>query len=341
MKLLQVTEELGLTLKKYRIDNNKSSKDVAKQFNKSPSYISKLESGDIKKIEFSLLYNIVLYISDQDDNEKSFDKFIELFKDKLNVIDTKESLENRCSFYNFDGIMRKIPVDKDLILHAKELMENNDISIVKLIDTINRNEDLDVISKSEFEKLPINIWSVCNKSIVIRFDLPVKDIENILSLEKDRSCYTYLQVIFYSLYKLIGIPKDEAKTKAINTLNEYKVYSISSRDELLEKSKTNKQLELLLSDFDLENRKLSTAVLEAFKFMSTIDVKSANIGLTRLEKNLTTDLTFAFAFISLDITNIASLDSVAKRQFIKDIKNFIQDYGTNHVDSDHIIYDID
>lgn len=339
MKFIQVTEELGITLKKFRIDNNKSSKDVAKHFDKSPSYISKLESGDIKKIELSLLYNIVLYISGQEDNEKSFDEFIQLFK--LKVIDTNDSLENKCAFENFDGIMRIIPIDKDLILYAKELMEKNNISIIKLSDTINRNEDLDRIPRSEFEKLPTNIWSIYNNQIIIRLDIPLHEIESILSLEKHESRYTILQAIFYSLYKLIGHSKENAQLETLKTLNKFKVYSISSRDELLEKSKTNKELEILLSDFDLENSKLSASVLEAFKLMSTIDVKSANIGLTRLKNNLKADLTFAFAFTALDITNIASLDSATKIKFLKDIKKFIQDYNNEHVDSNPIIYNLD
>ena len=55
IKTVPITPELGMALKNYRIENKITAKSITDKFGKASSYISKLEKGDIKKIDSSFL----------------------------------------------------------------------------------------------------------------------------------------------------------------------------------------------------------------------------------------------------------------------------------------------
>ena len=47
LKTVQITPELGMALKSFRIENEVTATSIVEEFSKSSSYITKLEKGEI------------------------------------------------------------------------------------------------------------------------------------------------------------------------------------------------------------------------------------------------------------------------------------------------------
>ena len=74
MAKVYVTQELAETIKSIRLQNKILSKDLANIIDKSPSYVTKLEKGEIQTIDIDELNKIFNYIIGDD---TSFDETIQ------------------------------------------------------------------------------------------------------------------------------------------------------------------------------------------------------------------------------------------------------------------------
>ena len=63
LKSVSITSDIGMALKNFRIEHDVTAKSITSVFKKSSSYISKLEKGDIRKIDGHLLIEICNFIT--------------------------------------------------------------------------------------------------------------------------------------------------------------------------------------------------------------------------------------------------------------------------------------
>lgn len=332
MSKIDMSAELGLKIKELRLKYKIKSKDLATFLKKSPAYISKLEKGDIKQIDHSTFRDMINFITN---DVNGYDDF--MIKESENI--SSEGLSEILLFYNFDWIERKIPVPDDLIDYINNKITELNLDYTKLIEYINKNEELDddffkenSLTKSECKE---NIWlpqKNDSKAFFIILNYSVQQLSDLLTKQVDISNYTFIFAIVYHLLKYENLvlnykqPNTALWQQTADILNSNKFYSLAQRNRFLEKSKSMEEYNQLLSKFDKENMSLINQLLSALQFISDLDVKYTNEKLIQIIDNLRINPGFALAFMAIPIKEIDNVNKVTKKEFIQEVKKLIDIY---------------
>lgn len=334
MAKVNITKELGDKIKELRIMNKVKAVDLAEHINKSSAYITKLESGDIKTINYDELLTIFNFISK---NEDDLGKII----DKLSLESDTEDLEDQTWFMNFDTVERKIPIPSDLIDYINKKISNLGLTIPYVIDYVNKNEDLlDIINKHNIDtnKIKSNLWHtefIDDKPIsFIIMKLNLNEIIEILEKKQDTSNYVTIQSILYNLFRLeygSNNPLSEEenikiKKEVITILNSYRFYSSVEKSRVLNTAANKQEFDSLLNDFDIANQKLINEFLGYISFLSEFNVKYTNEKLTLLNRNFKWDASYILAISSLPFYDLENMSKSLKSNLLNDIKKLVDEY---------------
>lgn len=332
--------ETGQALKEFRMQHKIKAKDVASILDKSPAYISKLEKGQIQQIPIEDFIKITNFITKDEDG---YDQFCNFMLSKV----TRKELEEGIFWTNFDEVVRRIPITKELIYAVKEKMNTLNITEEELTEYINQNEDLTEQFYTErnidLEKVEKNIWHAYydekNMDYIgsyFIFDIKTKTVKEALSGHLKKSSYMLMFGIVYHLFKLEkksnGEAIDEKCQRACRDLAEqfllsYKFYTVWMETKVKSQSSNEEEYNKLLSDFDLKNKEYVTELLDAIDFLSKLDIDYTNEKLRVIIDNFKGgDETFVLAFMAISLKDIQELQTATKRQFLSDIKTLIKEY---------------
>ena len=135
MQFIPLTPQLGELIKSFRIRNEKTAKDISTIIDKTPSYLSKIESGSTKKIESSIFTSMCNAITDSSEGIKHFVIFA--FQNN-----TEYDKDTFITLLNIDDILYKFVPPKELITYIVSKMSDNNISISGIREELNANKDL-------------------------------------------------------------------------------------------------------------------------------------------------------------------------------------------------------
>lgn len=335
MARVNVTIELAERIKELRLVNKVKAIDLAAHMEKSPAYISKLESGNIKTLDYEELLKIFTFISkDKDD--------LEDFIDKLSLEVVTKELDEQTWLMNFDTIERKIPIPSSLVDYINRLISDLNLTIPYLIAYINENEDLKDIKHDyniDISKYKNNLWhsfKTENEKLIsfIIMDLNIRQVENILEKKVDTSNYVTIESILYNILRLkYGLENSlteeknsEIKKETRDILNSHKFYSSFEKSKILKAATTKQEFDLLLNEFDLNNRKLVNEFLGHIRFLSNWNIKYTNEKLNLLNENLKWDPSYTLTLASLPFSELNDISKSLKGDLLKDIKNLIYEY---------------
>lgn len=219
---VRLTNLLKDTIKNLRKTHNKRGDVLSKELDRGASYVSQLENGKIKDIEFDLLDNMFQHIVGLTGHY--YNDYIQKYiYDTISKISSKELLYNEEWIHIF--VMQNFEADiSDTIIEIinRKLNQAN-YTPEEFVKKINQNifqlEWLDV--KRETNKLYVNVShsSYDNYSIYtdITYDLPEDYVSLILSKKNTSISYIFMDGILKSLYTLESDNKSAAikKTKKI------------------------------------------------------------------------------------------------------------------------------
>jgi len=334
MAKVNITKELAEKIKESRIINKVKAVDLAVHIKKSSAYITKLESGDIKKIDYDELLTIFNFISKDD---ADLGKIV----DKLSLELYTKDLEDQTWFMNFDTVERKIPIPSDLIDYINKKISDLGLTVSYTVDYVNKNEDLlDIINKHNIDanKIKCNLWHtefIDDKPIsFIIMRLNLNEIVEILEKRQDTSNYVTIQSILYNLFRLehgLNTPLSEdentnMKKEVIAILNSYKFYSSSEKSRVLDTAATKQEFNSLLNEFDIANQKLINEFLGYISFLSDFNVKYTNEKMTLLNRNFKWDASYILAISSLPFYELENMSKSLKSSLLNDIRKLVDEY---------------
>ncbi|MDU7337923.1 MAG: helix-turn-helix domain-containing protein [Clostridium sp.] len=323
MPNVSITQELGLALKELRKNNNIKSKDIAQYIGKSSTYISKLESGNIKTVNLDTIKKIFQAIFK---NEIDFSSGFEEFIGKCTIELTPEELQRQEWLTNFDTVIREIPIPDDLVDLCNKYLTESNVSITEVVARINLNEDLSNydFDVSLYEK---NVWHFDHGEEFIVLELAIDTIEHILNKSKETCNYVTLESFLYNLLKYQyddTITAREA-TRAILYKNQF--LTIREKNRLLANNDVSREeIEEHLSDFDKANQKYVKQLEYYIRRFSDFNIKYANEILRALIKNFDSDPSFAFGYLGINLSELKDLKIENKRELLKEIKSTIEKY---------------
>lgn len=330
LNTVQITPELGMALKNFRIEHETTATSIIEEFSKSSSYITKLEKGDIKKIDGKFLIKLCNYITKADNG-------LTTFLSKLSRDYRDYSTETKIIINNIDDLLVDHNVPSKLIFDITTYMENHNISTEQLANKINANED--ILNCPDFENAPVNEWIISRSNNdeyhpIIKLDIPISYIENLLAGKITTIHFVIGQAILYSLYRLGN--EEDADILANSKLQINKIIHYVRPNYI---ALNDNNMDSLFGGLPAETSEALHDITLALKLVTNVTKKS-DYGPKRIRQindNLKADLGFTFAFMSLNLEKLAPKSKTVKEEFFKELKILIDKYSKADVGLD--IYD--
>ena len=340
MPKIEMTLRIGIMLKELRVRYGVKSKEVAKYLDKSPAYISKLEKGGIKTIKREELNSIIDFISNGD---FSYEEFLEELSLSVSNDEMGKMTANTW-FFNFDTIERQIPISKEFINYISNKMHTLSIDPLTLIEYINKNEDLEeaFLEKQELIKSDVNFntwysykeynYELEKYKFFIYLKYSVKELEDLLSYEKETCSHTFVFALVYHLLKIEysedkNIELEKLKREATDILKIYHIYTLSERNRLLIEEENIEKLNSILNKFDVDNQRIVSEIIGFISYLSDSDVKYTNEKLEVIKNNLKQNPSFTLNYMAVPLKQLFTSSKELRGEFIKDIENLVEKYS--------------
>lgn len=329
-----VDKQLADTLKTMRQERNMPARQLAEEWGKSPSYISKLENGIIKTIDQDDLVQCLRIIVGNAADDSYID---ELFKTVSYKFSPKE-LEELLWLYNFESVYRRIPVSEEIVEEINKLLSDNNIALEQLLDRINGNEFLPEALKTD-DNCPLNVWirykDDADEGTFIKMSISIDSIRSLLDRKRRTSNYITLQAIVLYLYRIIDYPNVELLTeqqknvlngKVLKFLENHKIYTLAKKKRLVEEAENDEQINEKLSKYDGENRHIINEVIESLVFYSDYDVVSANEEISSFTENLLWDSPFIMQIAGMPFYQLKNCSFRVKKQMLAKIQGVFEEF---------------
>lgn len=321
LKIVPLTPELGMALKNFRIENKVTAKSITEHFGKSSSYISKLEKGDIKKIEGNFLIMLCNYITNSKDGLSSFlNRLSQNFKEFTN--------ETKLIVMNIDDLLLEYKIPNSLISEINEYLSSHNLTIAQLVDTINANDE--IANRKDYNMIPENILYAANSDIdnvAIKLVMPYIYIEDLLNQKLVTIHRVIAEAILYSLYKL-GKEKDP-HYEATNKLELFHLVPTRNVIKL-----TEDNIDKLLAGLEPDTADALKSVALGLKVFTTLTKNYGSKRIKQISNNMEQDLGFCFAYMSVDIVELEKKDKAKKQQFLDELKALIEKYSQDDTEID-------
>lgn len=351
-----LTELLRNTIKSLRLTYKKNGVVLSKELGKGASYISQIESGKIKDIEYDMIHNIIQHITNLTDKE--YDNFIKEYI--LNIIKNLSKKEYYSENWIHVYVLQDMPVDiPDKLLELiKSKMESTSFDSETLVREINKNNNFSsgVLSFMDYmeNKLILTISKISNEQYsfleIMYYKLPENYIEQILEKKISTISYIYMRGILRTLYKYdavgVIVPRPYNVEKILFD------YGFFHSEELFEQlnNKSQTQIPFNVESTNAENpivfyddvivnynKKYHALKKEALEKISYAfdQYKEENSAyacdvIEKITKNLDSDLGLIVSLLSSDLCD---LHIPFKRAFWDEYKKLVQRFSKENIDS--------
>lgn len=316
IKTINLTPMIGMCFKAFRIKNDVTAKSITEHFNRANSYISKFEKGDIKKIDTAFFSDLCNFVSKSDYGLKLFLEEVSKSQDNLDDV-------TRISIINLDDLFIDYPIPKAFTQQLVKYMDKKNISISQLTQKINSNDDIKTMPG--YNDFPPNQWCQPNgtNTEVIKFSIPCDYIESLLQANILSAHRSILEGVLYNLFSLGGM--DRPRLAAAKFLFDYNIKRYS--EPPMVDVESIKEIRDNLTP-DIRRRiEIINSSLKQIASLTTVNNYSER-RLKNIQCNLTNDLAFAFAFMSIDLSDMSSCSVEQRQSFLDDIKKLILKYSS-------------
>lgn len=314
LKTVNMTPELGMALKNFRIENKQTAKSITEEFGKASSYISKLEKGDIKKVDGAFFIQLCDFITGSKNGLRQFlNKLAQNYTDYDNV--------TKFTIMNIDDLLLDHSVPSKLVDEINGYLSSHNISISQLTEKINSNEDIK--NNENYDNLPENLWFNKEYDIdraAIKFSLPTYYIEDFLNHKLITIHRVIAEGILYSLYKLGN--EEAPHYLAFKKLESFHMFPARRVITVGEE-----EIEKLFSNLEPDTAEALKNVIDNLKAVTTLTKQYGAKRIKQISGNFDTDSGFFFAYMSTDITELEKQDKEKKNAFLKELKELINKYS--------------
>lgn len=335
----EVTPILAEGIRMSRIQNGIASKDVAAALYRSPTYISKLERGDIKTIDVEELTAILHYVIRGDsEKELTLSEKLEILASGLAPRYEVKEIERELWLENYDWVICEHPVPPELPATIVAEMKEKHVSAETLSAAINSNAELPQELRDN-GAIPFNQWknyfeNGTLKNHFIKLSISLMDVTDFLEGKRSTSNYLLVFVIVRFLKWLVDYPEENCISDTRSReLYEYTIhflerYNFSSYSDK-RRQKRNAEKAALLERLRGENAALASAMSELPVLPGAIpqeNIEDLLMWINRLSINLDWDPAFMRKLMSLPFSELEGLSYSNKRQLLLKIEDLIQSY---------------
>lgn len=328
-----VTPELAILLKTIRTKNGISAKDLAENVGKSSSYISKLESGDVKNIQKELLTSILTYITE------GTDFFGECLPEAVTILNTfiePERMTSQAWLLQYDVVDRPIHVPPEMVDDLSNRMDAAGFTIHEIVNYANENVDSEMDSRFP-ENTVLSMPYEEGNRLLVRMNFQVEEIEELFSKKRVTTNYMTLNSLAFTIFRATEfgmtetkLPPDQAvevlrSTSALMEL--YNVHSLTGFSHMLSSNEfIERQKPMAWPYENIENSALNEAV-RIFNEAMDHDALNTKKALDSFLDALNWDPAFMMKLMSLPFSELEGLSFQNKKQLLEELFIVVDKYN--------------
>lgn len=328
-----VTPELAILLKTIRTQNGISSKDLAAEVGKSPSYISKLEAGSVKTIQKELLTSIITFISDGDD---FFEECLPAAIKTLDSFMEPQRMLYQTWLYQYDIVDRPIAVPEAMVDDMNRRMKELGLSVPTLTEWANANVDSEMSSS-----FPVNTVLAIpydeDVRLLVRVAMDPGEVEALFEKKAATTCYLTLYNLVFMLLRFVNfgevrkkLPPDQAIVvlkDAATYMGQYQVHSLTGFSHMLSSEDfTDRQKPLAWPYEHRENSTLNEAI-SFFEEAMDHDALNTKKALDTFMDTLGWDPAFTLKLLSIQFSELEGLSFQNKKNLLEEIEALVERYN--------------
>lgn len=328
-----VTPELAILLKTIRTQNGISSKDLAAEVGKSPSYISKLEAGLVKTIQKELLTNIITFISD------GTDFFEECLPAAIKTLDSfmePRRMLNQTWLYQYDVVDRPIEMPEAMIDDMNARMEELGIDTATLTLWANANVDSEMSSS-----FPVNTVLAVpydeDVRLLVRVQIDEEDVAALFSKKCTTTCYLTVYNLVFILMRLTEfgdirkkLPPEQAIVvlkDAATYMGRYQVHSLTGFSHMLSSEDFTDRQKTLAWPYEAPEDSTLKEAVTFFKEAMDHDAINTKKALDTFMDTLGWDPAFTLKLISINFSELEGLSFQNKKNLLEEIEALVERYN--------------
>lgn len=313
---IPLTQELGMALKNFRIENSLTAKSIVEHFDKASSYISKLEKGDIKKVDTDFFINLCNFISGSNEGIRDF---VAMLAPKY----TEYSAETKLIIMNIDDLVIEHNLSVSFTSDINNYLKDRGISVDDLVRKANDNED--ILENPSYKSAPENQWYAYENDLdhaIIKMSIPKSYVEDLLSGKTNTIHSVIAEAVLYALYRLGG--EKNPQILANDKLRLFKIYRIRGTNVI---RVNDENFESILGGLEPDDAEALKSITSGLKIITAVAKKYGSKRIQQIEKNMKEDLGFCFAYMSIDLTELEKKNKQSKQLFLKELKDLLEKHS--------------
>ncbi len=323
-----VTPELSKLLRMLRTQNAVSSKKLASHIGKSPSYVSKLESGDVKSIRQEDLTEILSFISGGGD---FYESVLPTVVRVLSTFLEPGRAADQLWLLQYDVMERQVMVSEamteDILAHLRE----GEIGIPDLVSLMDANLDSELSSAFSANEL-VSISYEGRSRLLIHVNFTEDEVERVLLKKESRVGFFCIYNIVHSMFRMLHFPNETKKLppdKAVALLHLVATYMEQwNIRSLMNFSQMVSSEEFISHQLPLAEAGITVIdnISDIFHEIARRDTLLAARQLNTFYDTLNWDAAFIMRVLGIPFSNLENISFQNKKHLLEDIMQLVEKY---------------
>lgn len=324
-----VTPELARLIKTIRVKNGVSAKDLAASIGKSRSYVSKLESGDIKSIDCELLTRVLCLVSGSDDfYGRVLPDAVQLLRSTMG----EACFVDQAWLIDYDVIERIVEVSPAMAGDFARTIDSMQVSKADLVSLANANIDSQVSDEYPANKI-ILFEDEGTKRLIARMDLTEEGIDQVVCENGGSTTYFMVYALAHTMFRLKLYPDSAEKLPPEEAtallrcvaafMDRWEIHSLIGFSHMLSSDEfIQTHTPLTESENDTFNR-----IARNLRRIVSHDSLNAIGQLSVFEETLEWDPAFALKLMGIPFARLGDMSFANKRGLLKEIQGVFDRYA--------------
>ncbi len=323
-----VTPELALLLKTMSAQCPLPAKTVAEQLGKSPSYVSKLENGEVKSIQKDVLAHMLTILSGEED---FFEGVLPAAMKVLHSFLDPQRLVNQVWLLQFDIVERKVAVPSSMAEDINRNLTEVKTSLKDLVRLTNSNIDSELTAAFPANEVACIDYEGTPR-FVVRVEVAENDVVRAFKSETPILSYSALHDLVFNMFRLLNypdmvgkMPPEQAKTVLRCTssyMDQFNIHSLTGFSHLLSSEEFITRQEPL----SLTTPRIVGRISEELEELSQHDQIGTTRQLNTFFETLSWDSAFALKLMSIPFSDLGEMGFRAKRALLEEIQALVDKY---------------
>ncbi len=327
-----VTPELATLIKTIRTQNNISAKELAAYIEKSPSYVSKLESGDVKGIQKKDLTQILTFLTGGEDFYE--DVLPAAVKTLMSYLPS-ERITEQVWLLQYDITDRPVLISREMAADLNNRLIALGLNTEELAAFMNENFDSGLSSMFPANEI-IPFEQQGSTRILARLEMEPEEISRILSGKNHRTTYLVVYGISHLLFRIekfggvsYKLPPENAVEVLRDTavyLEKFQVHSLIGFSRMLSSRDFISRQMNMLNTFGSVSSELMNTITEFFQEALKYDALGTTQAMDAFSQSLNWDTAFILKMMKLPFYKMEGLSFHQKKNLIREITELLEKY---------------